>query len=44
MLFIDAYSIAYVECGGYDNALALKNWFDNKYVVLTVLLIRFSDT
>lgn len=21
--------IAYVECGGYDNALALKNWFDN---------------
>ncbi|KAJ3856140.1 hypothetical protein EV368DRAFT_71825 [Lentinula lateritia] len=21
--------IAYVECGGYDNAVALKNWFDN---------------
>ena len=25
-------SIAYVECHSYENALAIKNWFDNKYV------------
>lgn len=22
--------IAYIECHGYENAVTLKNWFDNK--------------
>jgi len=25
-------SIAYLECGGFENANTLKTWFDNKYV------------
>jgi hypothetical protein len=28
------HSIAYIECGQYDGATALKTWFDNKCVPL----------
>lgn len=30
-------SIAYVECGSFENANTLKTWFDNKYVGLSGL-------
>ena len=36
-----SFSIAYVECHSYDNAVTLKNWFDNKCVYLTEDVCRY---
>lgn len=35
-------SVAYLECGSFENANALKTWFDNKYVGFSGLRAKLT--